>query len=975
MFLTENQLSKFFSFFAPSQLSKRSVPPGTVLHSDQTSNEIQLVVSGYCRILDPSSQFGSLTLLRAQAPYLCGALYLVDNSLVEHVVASTECEVISLPSPYNSSFINYIHDLYSQSLSPCELPRIQSVVKSSSLDIPADQQTPSSYLRNWIILSADDLLEVSSDALFIYADQSRKGFTYGQILSLATLKQFFLDSSPRLVTWSDNRRSIFATPAAIDQHDLSASDSTSKSLASIVDTISLDTNLVDTFGSSSSSSAQRVNQLGFEPVVSSDNERVFDSILQMICKHYSLPIRRDTLRKASSFLTSSKGDVTPDKLVSVFDRLNLIARVVTCRSDNYSRLPVPSIAFNQNKVPILVVDSTSKGLLCVNPLQGIETLFASDLSHNDDTTLSVVSVATGPSTPKSVFGFGWLLPYLKFYKFQFAEVFVASFITQLFALATPLLFQQIIDRVIGQGSSGALGGFAALMVIFMLLELAFSSLRTFQFMEISNRIDINIGSSIISRLLRLNARFFEKRPVGELSSRLNELDKIRSFITGTALTVVLDALFALLYFGVMFFYSPLLAGIILGSIPLLLLIILGLTPLKQRLIRERAEAHAKTNSYLVEVLNGIQTVKLQNSELTARRRWEDRHLDDINKGFRAVIANTASSNVLQLVNKTTNILVITVGSWLVLQNQLTLGGLIAFRIISGYVTQPILRLASTWNSFQEVSLSVERLGDVINQPSETSPYESTNIEMPEIEGHVSFDEVSFGYDNTEKLQLSGVSLDFPRGSFNGVVGQSGCGKSTLLKLIPRLYVPSNGRISVDGLDVSKVELYSLRRQIGYVPQDCLLFEGSIYANIAVADPEAETEDVVEAAKLACAHDFIMSLPYGYSTPLGEKGAGLSGGQRQRISLARMLLQRPNLVILDEATSALDVDTEQQVVSNLRTRLANQTIIMITHRLSTLKQADQIVMMHNGRIDSKGTHDQLMAMSGRYFVMYNQQVGL
>jgi ATP-binding cassette subfamily B protein len=377
---------------------------------------------------------------------------------------------------------------------------------------------------------------------------------------------------------------------------------------------------------------------------------------------------------------------------------------------------------------------------------------------------------------------------------------------------------------------------------------------------------------------------------------------------------------------------------------------------------------------MVEVLNGIQTVKVQNSELSARRNWEDRHLDGINKSFRTVLANTASSNGLQLINKTTNILVITVGAWLVLQNQLTLGGLIAFRIISGYVTQPILRLAGTWQNFQEVSLAVERLGDVVNQPLESADLDDSNITLPPIQGKITFDQVSFAYSTSGSPQLSGVSLDIPIGSFTGFVGQSGCGKSTLLKLIPRLYEPTRGKVLIDDLDVSKVELYSLRRQLGFVPQDCLLFEGSIYSNIAVADQEAETEQVVEAARMACAHDFIMGLPYGYSTPVGEKGAGLSGGQRQRIALARMLLQNPNLMILDEATSALDVDTEQQVVKNLRSHARGRTLVMITHRLSTLISADQIVMMHDGRVDSCGTHDELMSKNGRYFALYQQQFG-
>ena len=469
-------------------------------------------------------------------------------------------------------------------------------------------------------------------------------------------------------------------------------------------------------------------------------------------------------------------------------------------------------------------------------------------------------------------------------------------------------------------------------------------------------------------------RYFEKKPIGELSSRLNELETIRRFLTSTALTAVLDVVFAILYLGVMVFYSVTLTLVILGTVPLLILATVGLGPITQKLLRARAEAYSRSQSLMVEILNGIQTIKVQNSESTARRNWEDRQLEAINKGFKTSAANTISSNTLQFINKISAILVITVGSWLVIQNQMTLGELIAFRIISGYVTQPILRLSSTWQGFQEASLSLERLGDIVNQPLETSEHEASNITMPKLLGDIAFEGVSFSYSQTTRPQLNGVSLKVGAGSFTGLVGQSGCGKSTLLKLVPRLYSPSQGKILIDGLDVAKVELYSLRRQIGFVPQDCLLFEGSIYSNIAIADPEAETDQVIRASQLACAHDFIMGLPYGYSTPVGEKGSGLSGGQRQRIALARMLLQDPEMVILDEATSALDADTEQQVVANIRQALAGRTILMITHRLSTLQHADQIIVMHEGRLDSQGTHSELMALAGRYYVLYQQQFG-
>jgi len=956
-------------------------PPGTVLQTKAASQEVLLVISGSCRILDPGRQFGSLTVLRADAPYLCGALSLLDSGLAEEVTASSTCEWIVLgQAPFPEPLQALLIEILRRGVSPSELPAIQGLVTSGSLAVAPDQQTTATYLRCWRPLGQQDL-DAIGDATLIYADHQDRGFRYGQLISSTVVRRFWPEQLPRMLYWSVAAVPQQAEQAALPPATVPAAATAAAPAPAQASPIAAEdpdrlppSPYATARGGASQKLARQVRYLGFVPITGKTPEKRHEAVLGMITQHFQLPTRRDTLRKASRYLVSSKGGPTLDKLIGLIDQLGLIGRMVVCRPADASRLPTPAILLDAEQNPCLVVEASTQGLLCIDSLKGIQRLQPEDLGLEQGSSLRALVVSAGSATPRQRFGLGWMLPYLSYYKLGLVEVFIASFITQLFALATPMLFQQIIDRVIGQGASSALGGFAALMAVFMVLELIFSSLRTFQFMEISNRIDISIGSAIISRLLRLNARYFEKRPVGELSSRLNELEKIRSFLTGTALTVVLDALFALLYFGVMFFYSPLLSVIILGSIPLLLIVILGLTPVTQKLIRQRAEAHSRTQSYMVEVLNGIQTVKLQNSELTARTNWEDRHLDDINKGFRTVLANTASSNALQLINKTTNILVICVGAWLVLENKLTLGGLIAFRIISGSVTQPILRLASTWNSFQEVSMAVERLGDVVNQPLETGELEESNIAMPTIQGKIVFDQVGFGYTSNARPQLAGISLEIPVGSFTGLVGQSGCGKSTLLKLIPRLYEPTQGKVLIDDLDVGKIQLYSLRRQLGFVPQDCLLFEGSIYSNIAVADPEAETEQVIEAARMACAHDFIMSLPYGYSTPLGEKGSGLSGGQRQRIALARMLLQNPGLIILDEATSALDVDTEQQVVSNLRRHAKGRTMLMITHRLSTLLQADQIVMMHEGRIDSVGTHAELMAKAGRYYALYQQQLG-
>jgi ATP-binding cassette subfamily B protein len=977
MQLSQSQAEQLLVLTKGLGCQRRQYETGSVLQTPGASPEILLIVSGRCRILDHSRQFGTLTLLRPEAPYLCGAIGLLDPSLEEEITASSACEAVVLGTrplssgPLESLLLELLH----QRVAPRELPVLQQLASTGSLTIPADQQAPEIFLRRFRVASQADLPEtLGSETKLIYADRPDRGFRHGQLITKATLKQFWGDDLPRVLLWGVDQASSIDQAGASEPYALGAQQVIAKSRTDEEPGEQEGTAPVasNTIQLTSRRRAAQLRQLGFQPVSGRTPEKRYEAVLAMLIQHFQVPIRREVLRKASIYLAPIKSEHSIEKLLSVIDQIGLNGRVVIFRAFEANRLPTPAIVLDVEQQPSLIVDANANGVLLIDPAEGVKQIALEELDARLGSQSRALVVSRGSNTQSKRFGFGWMLPYLSQYKIGLVEVFIASFLTQLFALATPLLFQQIIDRVIGQGATSALTGFAVLMAVFMVLELVFSSLRTFQFMEISNRIDINVGSSIISRLLRLNSRYFEKRPVGELSSRLNELEKIRSFLTGTALTVVLDALFSLLYFGVMFFYSPLLSGIILGSIPLQVIVILGLTPLTQKLIRQKAEAYSRTQSYMIEILNGIQTVKVQNSELTAKRNWEDRHLDGINKGYRTVLANTASSNALQLINKTTNILVITVGAWLVLQNDLTLGGLIAFRIISGYVTQPILRLASTWNNLQEVSMSVERLGDVVNQPLETTDLEDTNISMPPIKGKITFDQVSFGYNNIERPQLAGVSLEIPAGSFVGIVGQSGCGKSTLLKLVPRLYEPTRGKVLIDDLDINKVELYSMRRQLGFVPQDCLLFEGSIYSNIAVAEPDAEAEKVVEAATLACAHDFIMGLPYGYSTPIGEKGSGLSGGQRQRIALARMLLQNPGLIVLDEATSALDVDTEQQLVNNIIKHCHGKTILMITHRLSTLSKADLIVMMHEGRIDSVGTHQQLMALSGRYYALYQQQ---
>ncbi|MBE9042528.1 peptidase domain-containing ABC transporter, partial [Oscillatoriales cyanobacterium LEGE 11467] len=419
-------------------------------------------------------------------------------------------------------------------------------------------------------------------------------------------------------------------------------------------------------------------------------------------------------------------------------------------------------------------------------------------------------------------------------------------------------------------------------------------------------------------------------------------------------------------------YSIILTFVALATVPFFTVQILLVSPIVRRLLRKRAERYADAQSYLVETLNGIQTVKAQNIETTSRWNWYDRYARFMNAGFRTTLTNTAASSVAGFLNKLSGLLLLWVGAYLVLDNQLTLGQLIAFRILAGNVTGALLRFVQVWQSFQEVGMSVERLRDILNSEPESGDEDRLNIPLPNVEGAVKYDEVCFRFAANGPLQVANVNLDFPAGTFVGIVGESGSGKSTAMKLLQRLYAPTSGRIQVDGYDISKVELYSLRRQIGVVLQDTLLFNNTVRSNIALNNPEASDEEIVNAAKVAAAHDFIMGLANGYNTVVGERGSSLSGGQRQRIAIARTVLQRPRLLILDEATSALDYNLESLVCRNLVEEFKGRTVFFITHRLPTVQQADMIIMMDQGAVVEQGKHDELMELQGRYYCLYQQQ---
>ncbi|MBD2307357.1 peptidase domain-containing ABC transporter [Chroococcidiopsis sp. FACHB-1243] len=692
---------------------------------------------------------------------------------------------------------------------------------------------------------------------------------------------------------------------------------------------------------------------------------------QMLCQYLGVSWRRDTVRRVLENQQKSLGTISLQSCGAIAEMLGMSAQLIQVPSKAIARIKTPALIRYHDSLAILYACDDKELTLAV-PEIGIHRQTPADFARAWGEGGQVLLLQARPGETTERFSLRWFLPAIAHHRGVLIEVLIASFFVQLFGLANPLVTQVIIDQVLVNGALDTLNVLGILLLGVALFEALLTGVRTYLFVDTTNRIDIALGSEVIDRLLRLPLSYFDRRRVGELASRINELENIRQFLTGTALTVVLDAVFSVIYIAVMLFYSWILTLVALATVPVFALLTIFVAPIVRKQLRVKAERYADTQSYLVEVVSGIQTVKAQNIELKSRWHWHERYARYISAGFNTVVTSTTASSVSGFFNKFSGLLLLWVGAYLVISQQLTLGQLIAFRIISSYTTSPLLRLIQLWQNFQETALSIERLGDILDAHPEVDEANRAQLPMPEIEGAVKFDGVSFRFGNSGVFQLTNVNLEFPAGTFVGIVGQSGSGKSTLTKLLPRLYEPTTGTIQIDNYDISKVELYSLRRQIGMVLQDTLLFNGTVQENIALTNPEASSEQIIAAAKIAVAHDFIMSLPNGYNTNVGERGSALSGGQRQRIAIARTVLQNPKLLILDEATSALDYDSERQVCQNLAEAFHSRTVFFITHRLATVKNADAILVMDKGVVVEQGTHQQLMALRGRYFCLYQQQ---
>ncbi|MGY4436693.1 subfamily B ATP-binding cassette protein HlyB/CyaB [Bradyrhizobium sp. F1.13.1] len=655
--------------------------------------------------------------------------------------------------------------------------------------------------------------------------------------------------------------------------------------------------------------------------------------------------------------------------------LGLKARTYRTQWSRLSDTPLPAIAMLRDGGFMVIAKASADKVLVQSPEAQRPVLMERDeLCAIWDGGLILMVRRAGLSDLGRHFDITWFIGAIGKYRRLLGEVLAASFFLQLFALVSPLFFQVVIDKVLVHRSLSTLDVLVIGLVVVSLFDTVLGILRNYLFAHTTNRIDVELGARLFHHLLALPMAWFQARRVGDSVARVRELENIRNFITSSSLTLLIDMVFTSVFLAVMFAYSAQMSFIVLASFPIYIAISAVATPLFRRRLDEKFRRGAENQAFLVESVSGIETLKAMAVEPQMQRRWEEQLAGYVSASFGVTSLGNTASQLVQLVSKVVTAAILYVGARLVIGDALTVGELVAFNIFAGRVSAPVLRLAQVWQDFHQARLSIARLGDILNSAAEPA-YSAARAGLPPIRGNIRFEHVSFRYRPDGPEILHDVSFDIPAGQTVGIVGSSGSGKSTFAKLVQRLYVPQGGRVLVDGMDLMTTDPAGLRRQIGIVLQDNMLFNRSVRDNIALADPSLPMDRIIDAAKLAGAHDFILELPEGYDTVVGERGSTLSGGQRQRIAIARALVGNPRILIFDEATSALDYESERIIHDNMKEIAKGRTVLIIAHRLSTVRGADRIFTLERGRLVEDGTHDALIKTGGRYAALHRLQGGI
>ncbi|MBI5041921.1 MAG: type I secretion system permease/ATPase [Gammaproteobacteria bacterium] len=693
--------------------------------------------------------------------------------------------------------------------------------------------------------------------------------------------------------------------------------------------------------------------------------------LVLVARFLGLPA--DAAQLKHRFARPGEVFVTTE-LLRAARHLGLKAREITGSSERLAKTALPAIAQHKDGHYFVLAKIDGDKVLIQDPLESRPLALPRALFEEAwSGKLILLTRRAVLLNEHAKFGFKWFIPAIVKYRTLFAEVLLALFFLQLFALISPLFFQVVIDKVLVHKGLTTLDVLAFGLIVVSLFEVVLGGLRTYLFSHTTNRIDVLLGAKLFGHLLALPLSYFGARRVGDSVARVRELENVRSFITGSALTLVIDLLFTGVFLAVMYYYSPLLTWIVLGSIPCYVLLSMIVTPILRGRVHEKFNRSAENQAFLVESVSGVETLKAMAVEPQMQRRWEEQLAGYVNASFKASNLGNIANQIAGFINKIVVVLILWVGARAVIDGDLSVGQLIAFNMLAGRVSGPVLRLVQLWQDFQQAGVSVQRLGDILNTPTEPS-YNQNRSSLPQLNGRISFDHVSFRYRPDGAEVLRGVSLDIPAGQVIGVVGRSGSGKSTLAKLTQRLYVPEAGRVLVDGVDLAMVDTAWLRHRVGVVLQENVLFNRSVRDNIALSDPGMPMEAIVQAAQLAGAHEFILEMPEGYDTLVGEHGSTLSGGQRQRLAIARALATNPRILILDEATSALDYESERIIQQNMRAICQGRTVIIIAHRLSTVRNTDRIVVLERGQVIEQGAHDDLVKKGGQYARLWALQSG-
>jgi ATP-binding cassette, subfamily B, bacterial HlyB/CyaB len=662
-------------------------------------------------------------------------------------------------------------------------------------------------------------------------------------------------------------------------------------------------------------------------------------------------------------------------LSTAAESLGFTTRPVKSSLEQLAQQKLPAIIHWEGKHYIVVYEITPKKVIVADPAIGQRTLTTKEFL-SDWTGYALLLQPTIAFANKQEYqtSFWQFIELMKPYKLVMLEIFVASLFIQIFGLFTPLFTQLILDRVVVQRSELTLNAIGFGLLIFSLFRVAMMGLRQYLLDHTANRLDLALIVGFIRHTLQLPLSFFESRYVGDIISRVQENRKIQRFLSGEALSILLDLLTVFVYVGLMFWYSWPMALLALIVVPPFLLLAVVATPFLQRISREIFNAHAKENSYLIEALTGVRTIKAVAVEKSVRWHWEGLLQRFIKTNF----AGQVISNRLQIFSNMIEAIVTTAllwfGAYLVIHEQLTIGQLVAFNMLLSNVIRPFQRLTVLWNQLQEIVISVERINDVLEAKPEEDLSREVRQSLPLLSGDIQFKNVTFRYHpDSDRNILENLNFQIQHGQMVALVGRSGSGKTTISKLVLGLYPPTDGQILIDGQEITNLSLSSLRQQVGVVDQDTFLFGSTIRENISLGHPNAALAEVMEAAQLAGANEFIKQLPMGYETQIGEGGGLLSGGQRQRLAIARALLGDPRLLIMDEATSHLDTESERIIQNNLSKILQGRTSLVIAHRLSTIRNADLILVLDRGILVESGSHTELMAKQGQYFYLNQQQL--